>query len=62
MLKSIVTVQCIDVKAVVGGPAGAAMAAIGRTTFLPKMVLARQHFWPNMFFAGPFSHVSPRPS
>ena len=28
------------------------------TTFLPEMVLAGPHFWPNMFFAGPFSHVS----
>ena len=30
--------------------------------FLPKMVLVGPHFWPNMFFAGPFSHVSSRPS
>ena len=34
----------------------------GRTTFFPEMVLAGPHFWPNMFFAGPFSYVSSRPS
>ena len=46
-------------KAVVGGPAGPAMAG---PLFWPEMVLAGPHFWPNMFFAGPFSHVSSRPS
>ena len=46
-------------KAVVGGPAGPAMAG---PLFLPEMVLAGPHFWPNMFFAGPFSHVISRPS
>ena len=46
-------------KAVVGGPAGPAMAG---PLFLPEMVLAGPHFWPNTFFAGPFSHVSYRPS
>ena len=30
--------------------------------FLPEMVLDGPHFWPNMFFAGPFSHVISRPS
>ena len=34
----------------------------GRTTFLPEMDLAGPHFWPNTFLAGPFSHVSSRPS
>ena len=34
----------------------------GRTTFLAKMVLAGPCFWLNIFFAGPFSHVSYRPS
>ena len=29
---------------------------------LPEMVLAGPYFWPNMFFAGPFSHFSSRPS
>ena len=46
-------------KAVVGGPASPAMAV---PLFLPEMVLAGPHFWPNIFFAGPFSHVSSRPS
>ena len=44
-----------DSKAVVGGPAGPAMAV---PLFLPEMVLAEPHFWTNIFFAGPFSHVS----
>ena len=35
-------------KAVVGGPAGPAMAG---PLYLPKMVLAGPHFWPNIFFA-----------
>ena len=30
----------------------------GLTTFLPEMVLAGPRFLPNIFFAGPFSHVS----
>ena len=34
-------------KAVVGGPASPAMAG---PLFLPEMVLAWPHFWPNMFF------------
>ena len=46
-------------KAVVDGPAGPAMAG---PLFLPQMVLVRPSFWPNMFFAGPFPHVSSRPS
>ena len=46
-------------KAVVGGPAGPAIAG---PLFLSEMVLPGPRFWPNMFFAGPFSHVSSRPS
>ena len=46
-------------KAVVGGAAVPAMAG---PLFLPEMVLAGSHFWPNTFLAGPFSHVSSRPS
>ena len=46
-------------KAVVGGMAGPAIAG---PLFLPEMVLAGPHFWPNTFFAGLFSHVSSRPS
>ena len=42
-------------KAVVGGPAGQAMA---RPLFLPEMILAGPRFRPNMFFTGPFSHAS----
>ena len=46
-------------KAVVGGPAGPAMAG---PLFLPEMVLAGPHFWPNMvFFRAVFSR-SARPS
>ena len=52
-------VRICDYKAVVGGPAGPAMAG---PLFLPEVVLAGPHFWPNMFFAGLFSHVSSRPS
>ena len=46
-------------KAVVGGAVGPAMAG---PLFLPEMVLARPHFWPNTILAVPFSHVSSRPS
>ena len=46
-------------KAVVGGPAGPAIAG---PLFLPEIVLAGPHFWPNSFFAGSFSQVSSRPS
>ena len=38
-------------KAVVGRPAGPAMAG---PLFLPEMVLAGPHFWPNIFFQGRF--------
>ena len=44
-----------DIKStVVGGPAGPAMAG--------PLVLVGPCFWPNIFFAGPFSHVSYKPS
>ena len=35
-------------KAVVGGP------AMAGPLFLPEMVLAGPHFWPNIFFQGRF--------
>ena len=38
-------------KAVVGGPAGLAMTG---PLFLPEMVLAGPHFWPNIFLQGRF--------
>ena len=46
-------------KAVVGGPAGPAMAG---PLFYARNGLRRTTFLAKYFFAGPFSHVSSRPS
>ena len=56
---ALITQRSTELKAVVGGTAGPAVAG---PLFWPEMVLAGPHFWPNMFFEGPFSDVSSRPS